>query len=252
MTRPPDAGQHWDPGTYDRNARFVSDLGAPVLALLAPRAGEAILDLGCGDGRLTRGLEQAGASVLGTDASPDMVAAARALGLEVELHDARALPFHDRFDAVFSNAVLHWIHELDQVVAGVVRALKPGGRFVGEMGGHGNVAAICTALRAVLGARGHPCPSPYRFPTPEAFSTILSDQGLTPETVQLIPRPTPLPTDMSGWLNTFGRPFVRDLPAPEQEAVLAEAVDLLRPALCDDAGRWTADYVRLRFKATKR
>ena len=133
----PDAGQAWDRLAYAQNARFVADLGAPVLDLLAPRPGERILDLGCGDGALTHRIATAGAHVVGCDASPALLAAAAARGLPVHLADGRALPFSNEFDAVFSNAALHWMRHPEAVVAGVRRALRPGGRFVGEFGGHG-------------------------------------------------------------------------------------------------------------------
>jgi trans-aconitate methyltransferase len=133
------AGQTWDPVAYERNARFVADLGAPVLELLAPRPGEDVLDLGCGDGALTERIVATGARVRGCDASPELVQAARARGLDVDLVDGHALRYSAEFDAVFSNAALHWMTRPAEVVAGVRRALRPGGRFVGEFGGFGNV-----------------------------------------------------------------------------------------------------------------
>src|SRR6266705_5788747 len=124
--------QTWDANRYSENARFVSDLGMPVVELLAPRAGERILDLGCGDGSLTTKLVELGCQVVGVDASPAMVAAAQALGLDARVMDGQSLPFAQEFDAVFSNAALHWMPQVDTVIAGVWRSLKPGGRFVGE------------------------------------------------------------------------------------------------------------------------
>src|SRR6202047_2116098 len=132
--------QTWDPDRYARNARFVSELGAPVVELLAPRAGERILDLGCGDGALTAKLLEMGCAVTGIDASPAQVEAARKLGVEAQLMDGEHLAFESEFDAVFSNAALHWMRNPDQVIAGVRRALRPQGRFVAELGGHGCVA----------------------------------------------------------------------------------------------------------------
>src|SRR5215207_5023766 len=132
--------QTWDAADYAANARFVSDLGQPVLDLLAPRPGERILDVGCGDGALTEKLVVAGATVVGIDPAPDLVAAAIARGLDARQIDAQALPFDHEFDAAFSNAVLHWLPDLDAALRGVRRALRREGRFVGECGGHGNVA----------------------------------------------------------------------------------------------------------------
>jgi len=244
--------QTWNADGYQTNAGFVPKLGRPVLELLAPRAGERILDLGCGDGALTEELVAAGAVVTGVDASPEMIAAARARGLDAHVVDATALGFEAAFDAVFSNAVLHWVKDADAAIAGVRRALKPGGRFVGEFGGHGNVAAIVTALVAVLERRGVDPMAvfPWFYPTPEAYGRRLEAAGFRVGTIMLVPRPTPLPTGMAGWLATFANPFYGALPAAERAAALEETVALLRPALCDDEGRWTADYVRLRFAAT--
>jgi len=244
--------QSWSAEGYARNARFVADLGQPVLDLLAPQAGERILDLGCGDGALTAKLVAAGATVVGADASAELVAAARALGLDARIADGQALAFDAEFDAVFTNAALHWMRDADAVVAGVRRALKPGGRFVGEFGGHGNVAAIATALIAALSARGIDGAArfPWFFPTPAEYAAKLEAQGFTVETVGLVPRPTPLPTGMRGWLDTFASPFLEGLDGSARVAVLDEVAALLAPSLRDQSGRWTADYVRLRFAAT--
>jgi trans-aconitate methyltransferase len=146
--------QRWDPQTYAKHARFVSDLGSGVVELLGPRAGERILDLGCGDGALTEKLVAAGAEVVAIDASAEQVAGARARGLDARVAGAEALPFAAEFDAVFSNAALHWMRDADAVLVSVHRALRPGGRFVAEMGGAGNVAAIRGALAEALDRRG--------------------------------------------------------------------------------------------------
>src|SRR5262245_26420833 len=132
--------QSWDARQYAERARFVSDLGMPLVDVLAPRPGERILDIGCGDGILTRKLVDLGCEVVGVDGSPDMVRAAAALGLDARVMDGRALTFHEEFDAVFSNAALHWMGPPTPVFQGVWKALRPGGRFAGECGGHGNVA----------------------------------------------------------------------------------------------------------------
>ncbi len=146
--------QTWDPERYARNARFVADLGAPVLELLAPQAGECILDLGCGDGVLTAKLAAMGCDVIGVDASTPQIEAARKLGVDARVIDGENLAFANEFDAVFSNAALHWMRNPDKVIAGVYRALRPQGRFVAEFGGHGCVAKIKTALVEALNRRG--------------------------------------------------------------------------------------------------
>ncbi|WP_226578663.1 class I SAM-dependent methyltransferase [Acuticoccus sediminis] len=243
--------QVWSAETYQRHARFVSDLADGVTEWLAPRPGERILDLGCGDGVLTEKLAASGATVLGVDASPDFVAAATARGLDVRLVDGMALPFEAEFDAVFTNAALHWMLEPAKVAAGVRRALKPGGRYVGEFGGHANVASLRTALAAIAPrygvdpARAHP----WYFPTPETFGRLLAENGFSVSRCVLIPRPTILPdSGIVGWIETFMNPYLKDAAASAPD-VLAEAEALLAPALRDANGVWTADYVRIRFEA---
>lgn len=247
---PEGGGQPWDAAGYAAHAPYVPVLGAPLVDLLAPRPGERILDIGCGDGTLTQALVEAGAEIVGVDASPDMVAAAQARSLDARVADAAALPFTAEFDAVFSNAALHWVPDHEGAVAGMRRALKPGGRAVGEFGGFGNIAAIATALVAVMGRRGFDeSVLPWTFPTAEGFAVRLARNGFAVESCALIPRPTPLPTGMAGWLETFAAGILGRLPPEDRTATRDEAVALLRPALCDEDGNWTADYVRLRFAA---
>ena len=247
----PGATQVWSADAYAKNARFVADLAGGVVDWLAPRPGERILDLGCGDGALTERLVATGASVLGVDASTDLVAAAAARGLDVKLGDGAALDFDAEFDAVFSNAALHWMREAEAVAAGVRRALKPGGRFVGEFGGHGNVATMRTAL-AALAPRYDVDPAlahPWYFPTAEGYSGLLTGAGFKVERCVLIPRPTALPASgVVGWLETFMNPYLNQAGAAAS-AVLADAEALLAPALRDPDGVWIVDYVRLRFEA---
>ncbi|MEM9012211.1 MAG: class I SAM-dependent methyltransferase [Pseudomonadota bacterium] len=241
----------WSAERYERSARFVTDLGAPVLALLAPQPGERILDLGCGDGPLTEQIAAAGAEVLGVDASADMVAGARARGVAAEVMDGRALAFDHPFDAVFSNAALHWMTEPDAVLAGVAGALRPGGRFVAEMGGHGNIAAIRTALIAVLARHGvtTDLSEIWYFPSVEEQTMRLRKAGFEVETITLFPRPTPVAAGMTEWLETLAAPALALVPNDIHPQVVEEVGALLAPALCDAAGHWTGDYVRLRFAA---
>ncbi|MDR3416252.1 MAG: methyltransferase domain-containing protein [Nevskia sp.] len=248
------AGQVWDPRAYASNGRFVSELGAPLLDWLAPRAGERVLDLGCGDGDLAGRIAAAGCAVVGADASPEFVAAARARGLDARLVDGHALPFHGEFDAVFSNAALHWMkRDPDAVLAGVARALRPGGRFVAEMGAAGNVASIRAAVYDALTRRGLDAVGADRwyFPTAAEYRSRLEGAGFAVARIESFPRPTPLPGDVSGWLRTFAQAFLEVVPESDRQAVLDEVQEALRPRL-GSAGLWTADYVRLRFIAIKK
>ncbi len=247
------AAHRWDPERYARHARFVADAGEVVVEQLAPGRAERILDLGCGDGALTEMLVAAGATVVGADSSAEMVAAAQARGLDARVMDGTALSFVAEFDAVFSNAALHWMRDLASVIAGVERALKPGGRFVGEMGGESNVATITQALSDAMARRGvdEQHVDPWIFPSTEDFAALLRAQGLEVETVCLVPRPTVLPGDIEGWLETFAGVFLEHLAPTERPAFIAEVKEALRPRLRSADGEWVADYVRLRFAARK-
>ena len=246
-------GQNWNPDRYARNARFVADLGEPLLDLLAPRPGERILDLGCGDGALTAKLAETGCDVVGVDASAEQIAAAQALGLDARVVDGHALDFDGAFDAILSNAALHWMKDPDAVIAGMWRALKPGGRIAAEMGGAGNVETIRTNLIAALDRRGldGQAASPWLFPTPDDYAARLHAAGFEVPYIELIPRPTPLPGDLADWLWTFGESFLLRLPEVEREPAIAEVVEAARPALQQPDGGWVADYVRLRFTAVR-
>jgi trans-aconitate methyltransferase len=247
------AAQTWDPATYARNARFVSDLASPVLELLAPKPGERILDLGCGDGVLTKKIVDLGCDVVAVDSSLPQVEAARKLGLDAHAISGEDLPYQAEFDAVFSNAVLHWIRRADPMIAGVYRSLKPAGRFVAECGGCGCVHKIKTALVGALDRRGIDGEArvPWYFPTPGDYATRLERAGFRVDSIALIPRPTPLPGDIIGYLETFALNFFQGLSDEARRDYLGEVRTVLEPQLRDANGTWIADYVRLRFKATK-
>jgi len=249
------ATSRWDAKDYAANAAFVPALGAPVVDLLAPKAGEHILDLGCGDGVLTETLVAAGAVVVGVDASADMVAAARARGLDAHVMDGQTLVFGPEFDAVFSNAALHWMLDAPAVAKGVFAALKPGGRFVGEMGGQGNIATLRAALHAELQARGYRTDDrdPQWYAAPDAFVAVYEVAGFTDIAATLIPRPTPLPAGVAGWLRTFRTGFLdaAGVPDAEQDDVARAVERRLETAFRQPDGSWLADYVRLRFSMRK-
>ncbi|MEM8573454.1 MAG: class I SAM-dependent methyltransferase [Pseudomonadota bacterium] len=252
---PPSEGetQRWSASDFAKNGRFIQDMAGPIFALLAAKPGERVLDVGCGDGTLTAEIEATGADVLGLDNSPELLAVARMKGLTVKQADAHALDYVQEFDAVFSNAALHWMQAPELVVQGVARALRPGGRFVGELGGHGNIAAVATALRAVEVARGGTPEQavPWYFPTTEEFESLLSSHGFAVRELVVVPRSTPLKADMEGWLRTFCRFFFDRFEEPERSAVLGDVLSLLRPSLCDTQGLWTVNHIRLRFSAER-
>jgi trans-aconitate methyltransferase len=245
--------QTWNPGEYNKYARFVTDLGAGVVKLLDPRPGERILDLGCGDGVLTKNLVDSGCRMVGVDTSPDFIVAARSLGLDVRLMDGQALNFNSEFDAVFSNAALHWMKDLEAVIEGVWRALKPGGRFVAEMGGQGNIEKIEKATRRALRKRrlDKKVPEPNVYPSDEEYRDLLEKRGFQVSHIQLFARPTALPKDIKTWLKTFRKGHLEAMAEKDREAFLTEIQEEVRPFLCGADGRWTADYVRLRFAAVK-
>ncbi len=219
--------------------------------LLKPQPGERILDLGCGDGALTRKLADLGCEVVGVDASADQIAAAKKSGLDARVKDCQALDFDREFDAVFSNAALHWMKNADAVLDGVKRALRPRGRFVAEMGGAGCVLKIRTALEQALARRGIDGASrnPWYFPPVEEYAKKLQQHGFTIDFISLFDRPTDLPGAVTDWLETFAEPYTSALPVDERPAFCREVEQVLRPQLCQPDGRWVADYVRLRFAA---
>ena len=243
--------QIWDAPHYEENARFVSDLAEDALCLLAAQSHERILDLGCGDGVLSARIAQQCHQLVGVDTAPSFVDAARTRNIDAYLMDVMALDFVAEFDAVFSNAVLHWIPDINAALTGVRRALRNNGRFVGEFGGHGNVAAIRVALAAVLAQHNIDATplNPWYFPTSQAFAEQLSMAGFSVQSIALIPRPTLLPTGMQRWLEGFASVFFVGLAPDLVTEIKTQILSLLKPILCDDQGQWYADYVRLRFAA---
>ena len=244
---------NWKAEDYAFHARFVSDLSQEVIRDLSPQQGETILDLGCGDGVLSREIMRQGCNVIGVDSSPDFVSAAHSIGVDARLCDAQSIEFDGEFDAVFSNAALHWMKRQREVSFRVHRALKPGGRFVAEMGGQGNIATLSEAMHTALDEIGIDFSqrNPWTFPDPGSHAKLLSEVGFEVRKCKLRDRTTPLPTDIHGWLATFTRKLLSDLDAAAREAVTNRIAELCRPKLCGPDETWKVDYVRLNFVAIK-
>jgi trans-aconitate methyltransferase len=238
----------WDAADYARVGSFVAELGAAALDLLDPRPGERILDVGCGEGTLTRMIMERGATVLGVDNSPEMIAAAGAKGVDALLLAAENMQFLAEFDAAFSNATLHWVLQKEQAAYAIFRALKPSGRFAGEMGGEGNIARLREALDTELLIRGYvpPTESSNWYPSPEEFAAVYEAAGFDGIDARLIERPTPLDHGIGEWVTTFRRGWLDGAGVPE-----AERTDIAA-AVADSFASNIADYVRLRFIMRKR
>jgi len=247
------ADDYWKADDYASHASYVSQLSQEVMQDLAPQRGERILDLGCGDGALAEVLMGVGCDVIGIDSSASLVEAARARGVDARLGDAQAIEDDGTFDAIFSNAALHWMPAQAALSQRVFRALKPGGRFVAEMGGAGNIAQIRAAMTEALAEIGIAFADrdPWTFPTPEGHRALLQEIGFRVTKCALRDRPTVLPTDVRGWFVTFSQEILADLDPDRRAAVIDRMVELCRPTLCDAAGKWTVDYVRLNFVAEK-
>lgn len=251
MTTPvvPTTSNAWESDRYVKHAGFVPALARDLVGWLGPRPGERILDLGCGDGVLTLDLVGAGAHVVGIDASESMIAAARAKGIDARLAAAERLDFDHEFDAAFSNAMLHWTRDVDAVLAGVARALRPGGRFIGEFGGAGNIAVFLRAAEHVLMSRGFAYVQPWYFPTEAQFGAALRRAGFAVDRIELFERPTRLPAGVVEWVATFGDPLLAGIPSADRAPITRAIEDALSSSHRDADGTWVMDYVRLRFEA---
>lgn len=248
----------WNAAQYDAKHSFVYEKGKAVVELLAPQPGERILDLGCGTGPLTSEIANRCAEVLGIDQSEEMVAQAKTKfpALHFQTLDARRLPFHAEFDAVFSNAVLHWIPEAEQVIAGVARALKPGGRFVAEFGGKGNIQQLVAGFRRAFAALQIPEPadaSPWFYPSIAEYSALLEGHGLELRHALLFDRPTKLEEGERGlenWIRMFRHTMLEKLGDQNAQRWIQEVERQCRPDLFRD-GNWVLDYRRLQIAAWK-
>jgi trans-aconitate methyltransferase len=248
----------WDSTLYDESFGIITQLGAGVIELLAPRPGERIIDLGCGTGALTAQIADAGAAVAGIDASEAMITRARELypQLRFEVANGEDFAVEVPVDAVFSNAALHWMSPPQEVVASVAQALEPGGRFVAEMGGIGNIGTIVAAIYQALAEEGIPrerVRNPWYFPSIGEYASLLEGAGFEVRFMQLFDRPTPLddcPNGIADWLRMFGGDLLAPVPTDRRAQVQERVNQLTRPRL-EREGRWVADYRRLRFVAVK-
>ncbi|SMN17302.1 Trans-aconitate 2-methyltransferase [uncultured Candidatus Thioglobus sp.] len=245
--------QNWDATEYKEHASFVPSLASDVIELLNPQEGEKILDIGCGDGELTYKLKQKGCLAIGIDSSPSMVESTKIRGIEAYIIDGENITYQNEFDAVFSNAALHWLTQPEKVIKGVYLALKSNGRFIAEFGGDGNIAALLEAMQRVFQENKEfgEFKIPWYFPTTEAYKLLLERVGFKVKYIELIPRPTPLKSGVEKWLEIFAEGIIKEL-TPEQKNVFLVAVkDKLTPVIYTKKDGWVADYVRLRFEATK-
>jgi len=243
LNQPVASTSKWDAADYSRLGAFVAELGGAALDLLDPQAGERILDVGCGEGTLTRKIVESGAIVLGVDNSSEMIAAARAKGVDALLLPAEDMQFFAEFDAAFSNATLHWVLQKEQAGRAIFRALKSGGRFAGEMGGEGNLEKLREALDEELIIRGYapPVEASNWYASPEEFAGVYEGAGFREVDARLIERPTLIEHGVAAWVTTFRKGWLDRAKVPEEERGEIGA------AVADRIGSNVADYVRLRF-----
>lgn len=247
----------WNSSLYDGKHDFVSKYGEDLVELLAPKEGELILDLGCGTGDLTFLVSEKGAGVIGLDSSAEMIETARNKYPTIQFDKASADDFHydEKFDAVFSNATLHWVLTYKEAVQCIYRSLKPNGRFVAEFGGKGNVSRIVTALKKALEKYGHAAVARkqvWYFPSLSEYAAVLEQAGFRVVLAAHFDRPTLLKDEdgIRNWLRMFGWSYLRDLDEETLESVLSTVEEEIRPSNFRD-GKWYADYVRLRIIAIK-
>lgn len=247
----------WDAVLYEDKHAFVWQYGEDLLKFLNPQPGESILDLGCGTGQLTEKIAQAGAEVMGVDYAHEMIEKARKNypHIRFDVADARNFQVDKPLDAVFSNAVLHWVKEADCAIASIHKSLKPGGRFVAEFGGKGNVQAIATALESALEAINISAQAlnPWYFPSIGEYASLLEQQGFDVIHAMLFARPTPLAdgeAGMANWIQMFASTFLEGLSGEQQIQVIRVVEEYLKPTLYQQ-GTWKADYRRIRIVAIK-
>lgn len=252
-TVPPKTDQ-WNANLYDENHSFVSKFGNSLVEMLAPSKGEHILDLGCGTGDLAKRLFDEGIQVVGIDKSNNMITQAKEKYPEIsfQVQDATELNYTNKFDAVFSNATLHWIKSPKQALQGIYKSLKQGGRFVAEFGGKGNVQAITDAMIHQLGMDYHIELFPWYYPSIGEYSSLLEEVGFRVTFAQHFDRPTPLegPNGLKNWIKMFGTSFFQGIEEENKEEIITQVENQLRSSLYLN-NQWVADYKRIRIIAIK-
>ena len=242
----------WNPNTYNKHTAFVSQLALPVVDLLAPKKGEKILDVGCGEGSLAVGIEKRGAKVIGVDTSKEMIKQCQEKGIEAYVRSVTDLPYAETFDSIFSNATLHWVKDAKGAVQNMAKALKPHGHFVCEFGAKGNVYNIVSAMEEVF--EKHPefgeFDNPWYFPSKEEYTTLLESEGFNVEYIEIIPRPTPM-DDISNWLDIFANGVTKHLSQEQFKVFKEECREILKASIYSQDEGWILDYKRLRVRAVK-
>lgn len=245
----------WNPDLYESKHDFVAEYGRDLLSSVPENPGQAILDLGCGTGTLTHALLEKSPSVVGLDASPEMIGKARQLypGMDFRVMDACLMPWNNWFDVIFSNAAFHWIPDQGTLLKAVFRVLKPQGKLICEFGAHRNILRIREAFQAGLERINLPVRTRFYFPTVEEYRLMLEEAGLHPEVVTDFDRPTPLrdgPDGLRNWARQFFRADLKDLYEKRRIRIFEEMEKALRDDLWDGT-QWVADYRRIRVIASK-
>ncbi len=242
----------WNADKYNKHADFVSNLASPVIDLLELSKDENILDLGCGDGTLAVEMQKMGANVTAVDLSESMVAKTEEKGIKSFVMSATELTFENEFDAVFSNAVLHWVKDSDKAIKKISKSLKSNGRFIAEFGGYGNIKYLTDAMQKVFDNHKEfgSFNNPWYFPKDTDYKQLLEKNGFNVKYIELIPRPTKI-DDISNWLDIFANGIVSHLTNEQQNQFKQEVRAILKPKIYSDEDGWVADYVRLRLKAYK-
>lgn len=248
----------WKVDLYNKKHAFVYEYGQELIQLLDSQEDEFILDLGCGSGQLTNEISKSGARVIGMDSSNEMVSKAKNNypNLQFFVKDAASFQFEKPFDAIFSNAVLHWVKNKENTIVSMYKNLKPGGRIVLEFGGSGNVKTIIESIKKSLKQRGYIENSTienWYFPSISEYTFLLEKNGFEVNIAQLYDRPTELTDSKNGikdWIRMFGSTFFVDIPPEEKNIILEEIQNDLREK-CFIEGKWYADYRRVRVMARK-